>query len=408
MSSESRVLVINCGSSSMKFSVLPTGNDEPVLSGIAEKLGLSDAFISIKDSEGNKTLFELQQGTHAAALEKLFATMTSLELMDSLCAIGHRVAHGGSEFSDSALVTNEVIEQINQLSELAPLHNPANLVGIKTAMSLLPNIPNIAVFDTAFHQTMPEDAYTYAIPLELRDEHKVRRYGFHGTSHRFIALETVKRLELDANNHGIIVAHLGNGSSVCAVKNGKSVDTSMGMTPLEGLAMGTRCGDLDFGAAVYIANRTEQSLDSVYSLTNSQSGLLGVSGLSSDCRELEQARLEGNERAALAIDVLVHRLARHIGGHLASLERIDALVFTGGIGENSVLIRELTVQKLSVFGFKLDKEKNASTTRGKWGVVSTQDSPAIVVLPTNEEKMIAQDAADLAKQQVNETVKKIA
>jgi propionate kinase len=396
MSSETRVLVINCGSSSMKFSVLPTGENEPVLSGIAEKLGLSDAFISIKDSQGKKSVFELAEGTHAEALKKLFATMSTLQLMDSLCAIGHRVAHGGSEFSDSVLVTEEIIAKIEQLSDLAPLHNPANLVGIKTAMALLPNIPNVAVFDTAFHQTMSEEAYTYAIPLELRDEHKVRRYGFHGTSHRFIAIETVKRLDLDKYNHGIIVAHLGNGSSVCAVKDGISVDTSMGMTPLEGLVMGTRCGDLDFGAAVYIANSTKQSLDSVYSLSNSQSGLLGVSGLSSDCRELEQARSKGNKRAALAIDVLVHRLARHIGGHLASLDRIDALVFTGGIGENSVLIRELVIQKLAVFGFKLDKEKNAMTTGGEWGVVSTANSPAIVVLPTNEEKVIAQDAAALA------------
>ncbi|MCL9774028.1 propionate kinase [Vibrio methylphosphonaticus] len=396
MSSETRVLVINCGSSSMKFSVLPTGENEPVLSGVAEKLGLSDAFISIKDSQGKKSVFELAEGTHAEALKKLFATMSTLQLMDSLCAIGHRVAHGGSEFSDSVLVTEEIIAKIEQLSDLAPLHNPANLVGIETAMTLLPTIPNVAVFDTAFHQTMSEEAYTYAIPLELRDEHKVRRYGFHGTSHRFVAIETVKRLDLDKYNHGIIVAHLGNGSSVCAVKDGISVDTSMGMTPLEGLVMGTRCGDLDFGAAVYIANSTKQSLDSVYSLSNSQSGLLGVSGLSSDCRELEQARSKGNKRAALAIDVLVHRLARHIGGHLASLDRIDALVFTGGIGENSVLIRELVIQKLAVFGFKLDKEKNATTKGGEWGVVSTVNSPAIVVLPTNEEKVIAQDAAALA------------
>ncbi|MDR9828521.1 propionate kinase [Vibrio sp. FNV 38] len=396
MSSETRVLVINCGSSSMKFSVLPTGKDEPILSGVAEKLGLSDAFISVKDSQDKKAVFELEEGTHAEALKKLFATMSKLQLMDSLCAIGHRVAHGGSEFSDSVLVTEEIIEKIELLSDLAPLHNPANLVGIKTAMALLPNIPNIAVFDTAFHQTMSEEAYTYAIPLELRDEHKVRRYGFHGTSHRFIALETVKRLALNKYNHGIIVAHLGNGSSVCAVKDGISVDTSMGMTPLEGLVMGTRCGDLDLGAAVYIANSTKQSLDSVYNLSNSQSGLLGVSGLSSDCRELELARSQGNKRAALAIDVLVHRLARHIGGHLASLDRIDALVFTGGIGENSVLIRELVIQKLAVFGFKIDKEINAATKGGEWGVVSTANSPAIVVLPTNEEKVIAQDAAALA------------
>ncbi|MCE0495497.1 propionate kinase [Vibrio salinus] len=397
MLSESRVLVINCGSSSLKFSVLPLGEDMPLLSGLAERLGLDNASISFKNESGEKRTAPLDEATHECALETLFSEMSSLCLMDSLCAIGHRVAHGGSEFRHSVLITSEVIGKIRHLSELAPLHNPANLVGIETAMSLLPDLPHIAVFDTAFHQTMPPEAYTYAIPLEYRDDYQIRRYGFHGTSHRYIAMETVKELGLDPDNHGILVAHLGNGSSVCAVKNGKSVDTSMGMTPLEGLVMGTRCGDIDFGAAAYLAKCTNQSIESIYQVMNSQSGLLGLSGISSDCRTLQEARQQGDDRATLAIDVMVHRLARHLGGHLASLTHLDALVFTGGIGENSALIRELVIDNLAVFNLKIDKEKNQSVAGGKRGVISEPDSPVILVLPTNEEKMIAGDAAEIAE-----------
>ncbi|KIU31409.1 propionate kinase [Atlantibacter hermannii] len=390
------VLVINCGSSSMKFSVIPQDDDQPVLSGLAERLGIDHAVITFKDRDGNKTTVALDQASHEHALSVLFARLSAQRLLETLCAIGHRVAHGGSDFKQSVLVTDEVIERIRALSALAPLHNPANLVGIEAARALLPALPQVAVFDTAFHQTLSPAAYTYAIPLEYQLAYQVRRYGFHGTSHRYIAAEALETLDLDPADHGIVIAHLGNGSSLCAVQNGESVDTSMGMTPLEGLVMGTRCGDLDFGAAAYLANCTGQPIDTLYKMVNNQSGLLGISGLSSDCRTLQQARDEGHERATLAIDVLVHRLARHIGGHVAALKRFDALIFTGGIGENSALIRELTVKRLQALGLTLDDERNQQFFGGRSGIISGTGATKIAVIPTNEEKMIAMDAAAIA------------
>lgn len=390
------VLVINCGSSSMKFSVIPQDDDQPMLSGLAERLGIDHAVITFKDREGNKTTMALDQASHEHALSVLFARLSAQRLLETLCAIGHRVAHGGSDFKQSVLVTDEVIERIRALSALAPLHNPANLVGIEAARALLPALPQVAVFDTAFHQTLSPAAYTYAIPLEYQLAYQVRRYGFHGTSHRYIAAEALETLDLDPADHGIVIAHLGNGSSLCAVQNGESVDTSMGMTPLEGLVMGTRCGDLDFGAAAYLANCTGQPIDTLYKMVNNQSGLLGISGLSSDCRTLQQARDEGHERATLAIDVLVHRLARHIGGHVAALKRFDALIFTGGIGENSALIRELTVKRLQALGLTLDDERNQQLFGGRSGIISGTGATKIAVIPTNEEKMIAMDAAAIA------------
>lgn len=390
------VLVINCGSSSMKFSVIPQDDDQPVLSGLAERLGIDHAVITFKDRDGNKTTVALDQASHEHALSVLFARLSAQRLLETLCAIGHRVAHGGSDFKQSVLVTDEVIERIRALSALAPLHNPANLVGIEAARALLPALPQVAVFDTAFHQTLSPAAYTYAIPLEYQLAYQVRRYGFHGTSHRYIAAEALETLDLDPADHGIVIAHLGNGSSLCAVQNGESVDTSMGMTPLEGLVMGTRCGDLDFGAAAYLANCTGQPIDTLYKMVNNQSGLLGISGLSSGCRTLQQARDEGHERATLAIDVLVHRLARHIGGHVAALKRFDALIFTGGIGENSALIRELTVKRLQALGLTLDDERNQQLFGGRSGIISGTGATKIAVIPTNEEKMIAMDAAAIS------------
>jgi len=390
------VLVINCGSSSIKFSVIPQDDDQPVLSGLAERLGIDHAVITFKDRDGNKTTVALDQASHEHALSVLFARLSAQRLLETLCAIGHRVAHGGSDFKQSVLVTDEVIERIRALSALAPLHNPANLVGIEAARALLPALPQVAVFDTAFHQTLSPAAYTYAIPLEYQLAYQVRRYGFHGTSHRYIAAEALETLDLDPADHGIVIAHLGNGSSLCAVQNGESVDTSMGMTPLEGLVMGTRCGDLDFGAAAYLANCTGQPIDTLYKMVNNQSGLLGISGLSSDCRTLQQARDEGHERATLAIDVLVHRLARHIGGHVAALKRFDALIFTGGIGENSALIRELTVKRLQALGLTLDDERNQQLFGGRSGIISGTGATKIAVIPTNEEKMIAMDAAAIS------------
>ena len=396
MSLASLVLVINCGSSSLKFSIFPHNDDAPLFSGLAEKLGLQDACITFKDVQGKTTTERLCEASHLCALKTLFAQLEKRALLSHICAIGHRVAHGGSEFTQSVLLTESVIARIRALSALAPLHNPANLTGIDAAIALLPSLPQVAVFDTAFHQTLPAEAYTYAIPRMYQEQYQVRRYGFHGTSHRFIAAEAVARLNLDPADHGILIAHLGNGSSVCAVRNGQSVDTSMGMTPLEGLVMGTRSGDLDVGAAAYIAQVTGQSIDALYKMVNNESGLLGISGLSSDCRTLQEARSDGCPHATLAIDVMVHRLARHLGGHLASLHRFDALIFTGGIGENSALVRELTSQRLAVFGVRLDTAKNAQVFGGRQGVISLAGSPVVAVIPTNEEKMIAQDAAKIA------------
>lgn len=395
-SSASRVLVINCGSSSLKFSVLPLQEKMPVFSGLAERLGQQEASMSFVEAQGEKTTLVLDEPSHRCALSLLFSQLTRLNLLGSLCAIGHRVAHGGSEFTHSVLLTPETVDKIRRVSPLAPLHNPANLIGIEAALALLPELPQVAVFDTAFHQTMPPEAYTYAIPLEFQQRYQIRRYGFHGTSHRYIAAEAVAYLQLDPAHHGILIAHLGNGSSVCAVKNGRSVDTSMGMTPLEGLVMGTRCGDLDLGAAAWLAKCTGQSIESLCHLANTQCGLLGLSGLSSDCRTLQAACEKGVPRARLAIEVMVHRLARHLGGHLAALDRLDALIFTGGIGENSVLVRELTVRRLAVFGLRLDEQKNLAIRGGQSGVISAPGSPVIAVIPTNEEKMIAEDAAAIA------------
>lgn len=389
------VLVINCGSSSLKFSLIPFDAGEPVLSGLAERLGLDDASMTFKDHAG-KTTRSLPQTSHLCALKALFAELDERQLLPAVKAIGHRVAHGGSAFKQSVLLNAAVIEKIRALSALAPLHNPANLTGIEAALALLPDIPQAAVFDTAFHQTLPPEAYTYAIPLDYQERYQVRRYGFHGTSHRYVAAEAVGLLNLDPADHGILIAHLGNGSSVCAVSNGQSVDTSMGMTPLEGLVMGTRCGDLDFGAAAYIASVTGQPIEALYKMVNNESGLFGLSGLSSDCRTLQEARSQGHQRATLAVDVMVHRLARHLGAHLASLKRLDALIFTGGIGENSALVRELTVKRLGVFGLRLDEHQNEKTCGGRGGVISQPNTPTVAVIPTNEEKMIALDAAALS------------
>lgn len=403
MSFGSLVLVINCGSSSLKFSLIASETGTPVLSGLAERLGLDNASMTLKDCHGQKTRVALSEASHVCALKVLFRELTERRWLPVVRAIGHRVAHGGSEFKHSVRLTSEVIEKIRTLSALAPLHNPANLTGIEAAIALLPLVPQVAVFDTAFHQTLPAAAYTYAIPLEYQRRYQVRRYGFHGTSHRYIAGKALSMLELDPEDHGILIAHLGNGSSVCAVQNGRSVDTSMGMTPLEGLVMGTRCGDLDFGAAAHIAASTGQSIDALYTMVNNQSGLLGISGLSSDCRTLQDARSQGDKRATLAIDVMVHRLARHLGAHLTSLKRLDALIFTGGIGENSALIRELTLERLGVLGLKLDSHKNRQTCGGRAGVISPQNSPYVAVIPTDEEKMIALDALAICHAQtVNE------
>jgi len=389
------VLVINCGSSSLKFAVIPARGGRPVVTGLAQCLGLSDARLVIKSAESNAAT-SLDGAAHEAALAAILDYLKAQGLLDQIGVVGHRVVHGGERFTESVLLTPDVLADIEAVSALAPLHNPANLLGIRACMHGLPEVAQVAVFDTAFHQTMAPAAFTYAIPQHLYREQGVRRYGFHGTSHRYVARRAIKLLQLDPNDHGIVIAHLGNGGSATAVRNGVSVDTTMGMTPLEGLVMGTRSGDVDFGALAYIARTTHVGLDEIDDMLNKQSGLLGISELSSDCRTLEQAAKTGHAGAILALDVFVHRLVRHIGGLMASLDRFDALVFTGGIGENSALIRARTVERLGVFGLTLNPDANAGMVGGGEGRISRSLRPQAVVIPTDEEGLIASDAASLA------------
>ncbi|WP_395278013.1 propionate kinase [Enterobacter bugandensis] len=388
------VLVINCGSSSVKFSVLDAAGCDALLTGIADGINTEKAFISVSGGEPVRLAHQDYEGALAAiALE-----LEKRDLMSSVALIGHRIAHGGDLFSESTLITEEVIEQIRLVSPLAPLHNYANLSGVEAAERLFPGVQQVAVFDTSFHQTMAPQAYLYGLPYRYFEELGVRRYGFHGTSHRYVSAQAHALLGLSPEDSGLVIAHLGNGASICAVRNGKSVDTSMGMTPLEGLVMGTRCGDVDFGAMAWIAQQTGQSFEDLERVVNKESGLLGISGISSDLRALEKAWHDGNDRAQLAIKTFVHRIARHIAGHAASLHRLDGVIFTGGIGENSTLIRALVAEHLKVFGIALDEAKNALPGSAGERVISTESSRVTcAVIPTNEEKMIALDALRLGK-----------
>ncbi|MEZ6876856.1 propionate kinase [Enterobacter sp. KBR-315C3_2022] len=388
------VLVINCGSSSVKFSVLDATSCEALVTGLAEGINTAEAFISVNGGEPAR----LARQDYEGALAAIALELEKRDLMGSVAFIGHRIAHGGALFSESTPITDEVIEQIRQVSPLAPLHNYANLSGVEAAERLFPNVQQVAVFDTSFHQTLPPQAYLYGLPYRYFEELGVRRYGFHGTSHRYVAGRAHALLGLSPDDSGLVIAHLGNGASICAVRNGESVDTSMGMTPLEGLMMGTRCGDVDFGAMAWIAQQTGQSFEDLERVVNKESGLLGISGISSDLRALEKAWHAGNARAQLAIQTFVHRIARHIAGHAASLHRLDAVVFTGGIGENSALIRALVAEHLQVFGIALDEAQNALPGSAGERVISSASSRvACAAIPTNEEKMIALDALRLGK-----------
>ncbi|MCP9759538.1 acetate kinase [Aquitalea sp. S1-19] len=393
--SQSLILVINCGSSSLKFGLFPVGAEEPTLSGLAECLGDADSRVVFK-ADGKKSTLAIAGGAHDQALEAVIEHIRARGELDSVVAVGHRVVHGGERFHASALITPEVETAIEACAALAPLHNPANLLGIRVVRACLPALPQVAVFDTAFHQTMPRAAYLYALPMKLYRDHGVRRYGFHGTSHRFVAEAAVAELGLDAADHGIVIAHLGNGASAAAIKNGASVDTTMGMTPLEGLVMGTRSGDVDPGSLAYIGEKLGLDLAGIDKLLNKESGLLGLSELSNDCRTLEEAAAEGHEGSIVALEVFAHRLARHIGGLATSLDRLDAVVFTGGIGENSDKLRAMTLAKLSAFGIEVDAEANARCTRGTAGVISRGNGPKAMVINTNEEFVIACDTAELA------------
>ncbi|HDQ5501476.1 TPA: acetate kinase [Vibrio cholerae] len=390
------VLVLNCGSSSLKFAVVDAQSGEQHLSGLAECLHLPEA--RIKWKLDGKHEAQLGEGAaHDEALSFIVETILASkpELAAQLKAIG-RVVHGGEQFTQSALIDDAVLKGIEDCAALAPLHNPAHIIGIKAAQKAFPELKNVAVFDTAFHQTMPEEAYLYALPYNLYKEHGIRRYGMHGTSHLFIAREAAERLGKPANELNIINCHLGNGASVCAIKNGQSVDTSMGLTPLEGLVMGTRCGDIDPAIIFHLHDTLGYSVEKINTMLTKESGLLGLTEVTSDCRFVED-NYGQKEEATRAMDVFCHRLAKYVAGYTASLDgRLDAITFTGGIGENSAPIREMVLNRLAIFGITVDSAANLKARFGGEGVITTADSriPAMVIA-TNEELVIAEDTARL-------------
>ncbi|MGQ8820357.1 acetate kinase [Bibersteinia trehalosi] len=393
------ILILNCGSSSLKFAILDPISGDEKLSGLAENFNLENARIKWK-LNGEKGEAQLGAGAaHSEALTYLASNILSTELKDSIGAIGHRIVHGGEKFTSSAIVTDEVIQGIKDATQFAPLHNPAHLIGIEEAFKIFPALKekNVVVFDTAFHQTMPEKAYLYALPYSLYKEHGVRRYGFHGTSHYFVSQEAAKAVGVAPEKANIITCHLGNGASVAAIREGKCVDTSMGLTPLEGLVMGTRSGDLDPAIVFYLHNTLGMSVQEVEDTLVKKSGLLGLTEVTSDCRYAED-NYGKEEPATRAMDVFCYRLAKYIGSYMASLDadHLDAIVFTGGIGENSSLVRELTLKQLKLFGIKVDEERNLAARFGKEGIITTDDSAIkAIVIPTNEELVIAQDTARL-------------
>ncbi|WP_114784426.1 acetate kinase [Vibrio tetraodonis] len=392
------VLVLNCGSSSLKFAVVDAENGNEHLTGLAECLLLPEA--RIKWKLDGKHEAQLGEGAaHDEALSFIVETILASkpELAEQLKAIGHRVVHGGEKFTQSALINDDVLKGIEDCATLAPLHNPAAIIGIKAAQKAFPNLPMSAVFDTAYHQSMPEEAYLYALPYSLYKEHGIRRYGMHGTSHLFIAREAANRLGKAESELNIINCHLGNGASVCAIKNGKSVDTSMGLTPLEGLVMGTRCGDLDPAIIFHLHDTLGYSVDKINNMLTKESGLAGLTEVTSDCRFVED-NYGTKEEATRAMDVFCHRLAKYVAGYTSTLDgRLDAIVFTGGIGENSGPIREMVLNRLGVFGIKVDSEANLKARFGGEGTITTADSriPAMVI-STNEELIIAEDTARLS------------
>lgn len=385
------VLVLNCGSSSIKAAVMDGVSGESFLNVLIEKLGSADAFLTVKSAGNKETHYFKQHTTHDLAVQKLLQILQEKGLNDDIIAIGHRVVHGGETFHASTLVTRAVLEDIEHCIPLAPLHNPAHLLGIHAAQSNFPNLPNVVVFDTSFHQTMPEKAYLYAIPRKLYRQNSVRRYGFHGTSYRYVSQAAADFLQQDVHELCMVIAHLGNGASVCAVKNGQSVDTSMGLTPLEGLIMGTRSGDVDPSLFEFLFDNKHMSIRQINSMLNKDSGLLGISELSNDCRTLEEHAALGHDGAILALEMFAYRLAKYIASMTVATGRLDALVFTGGIGEHSSTMRARVIKQLAFLGLQLDELANQECVGGKTGRISVGSHPAALVIPTNEELMIAQD-----------------
>ena len=396
-----KILVLNCGSSSIKYKLFDMTSGEVMAQGGIEKIGLPGAFLKLTDKEGKKVVIEREIPGHQQGIEFILSVLTDatygcIKDYKEIDAVGHRLVHGGEKFTKSVIIDDEVIAGVEECSPLAPLHNPANLIGVRACQAIMPGVPNIGVFDTAFHQTMEPVAYMYGLPYEYYEKYKVRRYGFHGTSHSFVSKRAIQMLNLDPDNSKIIVCHLGNGSSISAVKNGKVVDTSMGMTPMEGLVMGTRCGDMDPTIVEYLAHSLNKYLEEVMVILNKKSGVLGISGVSSDFRDLDKASNEGNERAKLAVEVFSYRTAKYIGSYIAAMNGVDAIVFTAGLGENNIVVREQVLNHFGYMGITLDKEANQ--IRGEEKIISTPDSKVTVaVIPTIEELAIAHETVALLK-----------
>lgn len=392
-----KILVVNCGSSSLKFQLIDSETEEVAASGLCERIGLDGALIY--KVNGDKIKQEIDLPDHEVAIKKVLDTLLDKEIgvltsLDEIGAIGHRMVHGGEKFSSSVIINEEIIKQIETCNDLAPLHNPANLLGVRACQEVMPGVPNVVVFDTAFHQTMPSKAYLYALPKEYYEKYGVRRYGFHGTSHSFVSKRLAELAGLDINNSRMIICHIGSGASISAIKDGKSVDTSMGMTPLEGLMMGTRSGDMDPAIIEFICQKENITVQEMTTILNKKSGALGLSGLSNDYRDLVEAAQGGNQDAINALDVMVYRVIKYIGAYYMALGGVDTIALTAGVGENNLELRAKIVEGLAAIGIKLDVEANA--VRGDERKISTDDSAAQVwVVPTNEELAIARETARL-------------
>lgn len=396
-----KVLVINCGSSSFKYQLIDMETENSLAQGLVERIGIEGSVLTQKVEGKDKYIVKTPMKNHKEAIEIVLKALVDgehgvIKSMDEITAVGHRVVHGGEKYASSVLITEEVKKSIEECYKLAPLHNPPNMIGIEACEELMPNTPMVAVFDTAFHQTMPKEAFLYALPYELYTENGIRKYGFHGTSHMYVSNKVAEVMGKDIKDLKIVTCHLGNGASLCAVKNGVSIDTTMGFTPLDGIVMGTRSGSIDPAIVLYLINELKYSTEDVNTLLNKKSGVLGISGVSSDFRDIEDAAAKGDERAILALDIYHYRIRTQIGAYAAAMGGVDAIVFTAGVGENGPETREACLEGLEFLGVKVDKEKN--NVRGKVREISTEDSTVkAFVIPTNEELVIARDTKKLVK-----------
>ena len=396
-----KILVLNCGSSSIKYKLFDMSKKEVIASGGIEMIGLEGSFLKFLAPDGEKRIIERDIPEHTVGVELILQTLTdpkygAIKSLNEINAVGHRMVHGGEKFTESALLTPEVLEAFEACNDLAPLHNPANLKGVAAVKAILPDIPQVGVFDTAFHQTMPDYAYLYALPYEYYEKYQIRRYGFHGTSHRFVSQHVCEMLGIKPEGTKIITCHIGNGASIAAIKDGKVIDTSMGLTPLEGLIMGTRSGDVDGGVVTYLQNKLGIDAYRMSAILNKKSGMLGLTGISSDMRSIEEAYNKGDKKAITATNAYIYRIKKYIGAYTAALGGVDVIVFTGGVGENQASIRSGAIEGMDYLNVKVDDKLNAATRLGKEGVISTPDSKVkVVVVCTDEELMIAQDTVNI-------------